>query len=213
MAFKDFALLEVLASADVDTYLMSQAVIRCTSTTRPASPVDGMRIFETDTGREMHYRPSTWGFYRGVDPFVRKTADETYNSNVSHNDTELVVNSEANATYLVAAMVITNSPTAADINLALFATPGTALWSPFAPHSGDASNTNIDQAKVSINKLPSGGGGDITGYGADVIHILRGILITTGSAGTFRLAWRQVTANAGPTIVRADSSLSLKRVA
>jgi len=48
MAFKTFAP-GVLTSSDVNTFLMRQAVITCTSTTRPASPSEGMVIFETNT--------------------------------------------------------------------------------------------------------------------------------------------------------------------
>jgi hypothetical protein len=42
---------ELLASADVNSYLMKQTVISCTSGTRPASPQDGMLLWETDTER------------------------------------------------------------------------------------------------------------------------------------------------------------------
>jgi len=47
--FKTWSTGDVLTAADVNGYLMKQAVITCTSGTRPASPVDGMLIYETDT--------------------------------------------------------------------------------------------------------------------------------------------------------------------
>ncbi|MFC3986782.1 hypothetical protein [Streptosporangium jomthongense] len=59
MPFKDFAVGEILTSSDVDTYLMSQAVIRCTSATRP-TPVQGMHIYETDTNKTQRYNGSVW---------------------------------------------------------------------------------------------------------------------------------------------------------
>lgn len=40
--------------------LMNQAVIVCTSGTRPASPVEGMTIYETDTNGHLVYDGSTW---------------------------------------------------------------------------------------------------------------------------------------------------------
>lgn len=50
----------VLTSSDVNTYLMRQAVITCTSTTRPSAPVDGMTIFETNTEFFRVWDGSAW---------------------------------------------------------------------------------------------------------------------------------------------------------
>lgn len=60
MAFKTFSALDVLTAADVNTYLMKQAVIVCTSGTRPAAPVEGMTIYETDTGCMRVHSGSAW---------------------------------------------------------------------------------------------------------------------------------------------------------
>ena len=59
MAFKTFAP-GVLTSSDVNTFLMRQAVIVCTSSTRPASPNEGMTIYETDTDQIRTYNGSAW---------------------------------------------------------------------------------------------------------------------------------------------------------
>jgi hypothetical protein len=59
MAFKTFAP-GVLTSSDVNTFLMRQAVIVCTSSTRPASPNEGMTIFETDTDFTLQYTGTAW---------------------------------------------------------------------------------------------------------------------------------------------------------
>lgn len=50
----------VLTSADVNTYLMQQSVIICTSGTRPGSPINGMTIYETDTECYATYSGSAW---------------------------------------------------------------------------------------------------------------------------------------------------------
>lgn len=63
MAFKTFAP-GVLTSSDVNTFLMRQAVITCTSSTRPASPSEGMFIYETDTDNLAKYDGSDW-VYQG----------------------------------------------------------------------------------------------------------------------------------------------------
>jgi hypothetical protein len=59
MAFKVFTP-GVLTSSDVNTFLMRQAVIVCTSTTRPASPNEGMTIYETDTDLTLQYTGTAW---------------------------------------------------------------------------------------------------------------------------------------------------------
>lgn len=50
----------VLTSSDVNTYLMNQAIITCTSSTRPSSPSEGMTIYETDTDAYVFWNGSTW---------------------------------------------------------------------------------------------------------------------------------------------------------
>jgi hypothetical protein len=72
MPFKTFTP-GVLAASDVNTFLMQQAVITCTSTTRPASPVTGMTIFETDTEAYAYWTGSAWryqGRYENYTPTV-----------------------------------------------------------------------------------------------------------------------------------------------
>lgn len=59
MPFKTFTP-AVLTSADMNTYLMKQAVITCTSGTRPGSPTEGMTIYETDTDCYVTYDGSAW---------------------------------------------------------------------------------------------------------------------------------------------------------
>lgn len=66
MAFKTFAAGETLTAADVNTYLAKQAVIVCTSGTRPASPVEGMAIYETDTDKFLTYDGATWNLPKSL---------------------------------------------------------------------------------------------------------------------------------------------------
>lgn len=60
MPLKTFSVGDVLTAADVNDYLMEQAVITCTSATRPSSPVEGMTIYETDNDRLLTYSGSAW---------------------------------------------------------------------------------------------------------------------------------------------------------
>lgn len=70
MAFKTFAP-GVLTSSDVNTFLMKQAVITCTAATRPASPNEGMVVYETDTDALAIYTGAAWrytGHYQTYTP-------------------------------------------------------------------------------------------------------------------------------------------------
>lgn len=62
MAFMTFTAGQALTASQVNTYLAKQAVVVCTSTTRPASPPEGMVIYETDTDRLLVYTSSATGW-------------------------------------------------------------------------------------------------------------------------------------------------------
>jgi hypothetical protein len=66
MAFKTFAP-GVLTASDVNTFLMRQTVIVCTSTTRPGSPNEGMTIYETDTDKTFQYTGTVWRSIAALD--------------------------------------------------------------------------------------------------------------------------------------------------
>lgn len=77
MPYKTFTAGTTLPSADVQSYLMNQAVIVCTSATRPASPVMGMVIYETDTGNYQYCQSPTgpiWGPIRTRLTYATSTA-------------------------------------------------------------------------------------------------------------------------------------------
>lgn len=60
MAFKVFTNGAILTDTDLNDYLMEQAVIQCTSGTRPSSPNAGMTIYETNTNRYACWSGSAW---------------------------------------------------------------------------------------------------------------------------------------------------------
>lgn len=70
MGFKTFVAGVKLTASELNTYLMNQVVIVCTSATRPASPVEGMKIFETDTDREQIYSGSAWVPHGGLNAWT-----------------------------------------------------------------------------------------------------------------------------------------------
>jgi hypothetical protein len=58
--FKTFASGAILTAADVNDYLMEQAVIQATTGTRPGSPHEGMVVASTDTNALEVYSGSAW---------------------------------------------------------------------------------------------------------------------------------------------------------
>ena len=44
----------------LNTHLMNQAVITCTSLTRPTRPADGLRIYEVDTHTYWRFDGISW---------------------------------------------------------------------------------------------------------------------------------------------------------
>ena len=85
MGFHTFVATEVLTASNMMTYLMKQAVIVCTSGTRPASPVQGMVIFETDTNKLRIYT-DTWD----VAPGQLVTSTSGANTVTSTGGTEVI---------------------------------------------------------------------------------------------------------------------------
>ena len=82
MAFKTFVAATSLPAADLNTYLMKQSVIVCTSGTRPSSPTEGMTIYETDTDKLLIYTTATtlwqppWNMAWGAVATVESSAVE-----------------------------------------------------------------------------------------------------------------------------------------
>ncbi len=85
MAFKTFTVGEIATASDVNTYLMKQAVIVCTSGTRPSSPVEGMTIYETDTDNLVTYDGTGWRRYNAR-PVTATVATSETETNTAYDD-------------------------------------------------------------------------------------------------------------------------------
>lgn len=227
MPFKNFVI-EEGESSDINTYLMRQMNIICTSSTRPSSPISGMRIFETDTLKDMVYDGSGWRLLSENPLIVQKQTTEAIASNTTpQDDDELFASVRANTDYIVTCVIFTFT----DANVvggfdscgmkATFSGPASATmgWSTQAEHTG--STTTVNAGPISINYIGTiSGVADVRTWGVFTRQLIfRGLLRVAGTAGTFRFRWSQSTSNASNLYVlgkassgRTQSFLLLERV-
>jgi hypothetical protein len=66
VAYRVFPSGQVPTAEVLQKYLMNQVVIGCTSTSRPPTPIDGMTVFETDTGAFRVWRGGVWAMIAKV---------------------------------------------------------------------------------------------------------------------------------------------------
>jgi len=213
MPFKDFGI-EEARSSDINTYLMNQMVITCTSTTRP-SPVNGMRIWQTDTLTGFVYESSAWRLIRAVPLVAVKTANESVTNSTSlQNDDHLSVTVAPNSVYLVHCFVwVTNSGWQAGLRVGWYGPSGATLnWTTQAPHTSSPESVSNP---ISVNAFGSiGDGGDIRVISVtDSASVLQGLLQTSSSGGTFGLRWAQSSSNASAVTVKSGSHLFVNAVA
>ncbi|MGW5259701.1 hypothetical protein ACWEQG_01920 [Microbispora sp. NPDC004025] len=205
---------EVFTSSDMNTYLMRQALIVCTSGTRP-SPVPGMHIWQTDTLTEHVWDGSAWRFTRAADLFALKVADESVtNSTTQQTDDHLFVAVEANATYIAEALLRYVGTTNGALQLGFTVPAGTTF--PWASFGAEFGSTNRDSASVRVAAPDQSATIGAAGFGtsAETIWAIKGLCVRTGgTAGTFGIRWAQVISDPGATTVRAGSYLHARRVA
>ncbi|MBO4272376.1 hypothetical protein [Microbispora triticiradicis] len=166
MPFKTFGT-ETLTASDVQTYLMDQCVIRCTSTTRPSSPSEGWHIYETDTLRRMVYTSGQWrpeGIYETVKVKAETTSVYGWFTNVY--DRELRFDLEANSTYWLEGFLMFQQAKQTPANLEQLTALGwvfpdvSPAWKvrcSFQSPMGDPSGTSADtRLRLGVYAWPEG---------------------------------------------------------
>lgn len=208
MAFKTFTAGSVLTAADVNDYLMEQTVISCTSGTRPASPNEGMTIYETDTNRYMFYNGAAWDYVFGAS--IRKTADESVTSSTSmQDDNELLIAVAANTNYIFEGFIIYDGATAGDIIMGWSGPAGSTIeW--FADSLINSATTGVDAVARTYQTTGTPSGGAL-GAGSNVFANPRGIIQVAGTAGNLQFRWAQLASSGTATRVRAGSMLTVRR--
>lgn len=209
MAYKIFGI-EEATSTDVQAYLMNQMIISCTSGTRP-TPIDGMRIWETDSKTSRVYVQSLtrWCVLDGSLKWVRKSGNESLNSSTTlQDDDQLTLAVEANAKYRVLLALHVVATQAIDCKISWSGPSGAVLhWSTQSPHVG---MTNSQSTTVSVNYFSSLS--DAADLGTDSvanIYYIYGLLATSTTPGSLTLRWCQTTSSFTNLTVNADSYLHL----
>lgn len=173
----------------------------CTSGTRPSDPVEGDKIFETDSDRRYWYTGSKWFLEHPLEAI--KTADTSRaNTTVLAADPHLSLSLDANSTYSFELEFAYSGTTTPQIK--------TALTGP----SGSSGNIGA------INIASSGSGAFAGAFATTIINSsgagtgfqrIRGRIVTT-NAGTFALTWAQSTSSATASTIYDGASLRATQI-
>lgn len=148
---------------------------------------------------------------QGAYVFARKTADESVtNSTAFQDDDQLLVPVVSGGVYKVEGFFVYNTPSAAGIKLQLTGPVGVGLWGfTGLSNSGGTVDTGSIRMSASTNGV---GSSRLGGASNDIFAVVSGTFLPTAS-GSLVFQWAQNTANATPTVVRANSWLSVQKVA
>lgn len=151
----------------------------------------------------------------GVAPLaVIKGADQSLASSTAmQNDDALFLPVAANAGYLVECLLNYEGGThgSSDLKWEFTGPSGATMVYTFVayPVSGSIAAGNVNMgAATGLSGVGTAG----TNGAQNLAVIMRGTLITGGTAGTLQLQWAQDTSSATATIVRAQSMLALWQV-
>jgi cytochrome b len=133
-------------------------------------------------------------------------------NNTLANDDVLTLAVEANAVYNLHAWLGFTALAAADFRAGWSVPAGSTLqWTPYTQNGGAASTVGgvITDRSSAATAQTSGG----IGAGNIMTMLIFGTLRIGATAGSIILQWAQDTTNATGTVLKADSSLTLKRTA
>jgi hypothetical protein len=143
---------------------MAQGYIPCTSTTRPAVPVAGMAILETDTKSFLFYDGSSWG-YPNDSRVIARVASASSSAAIGTTETVIMTlpstTYKANRAYLCwtgGALANTNSAAQSAWTVKKTSTAGASVFG--YPRIG-ATGTNND-VHVNLQQIFTVGGSDVT---------------------------------------------------
>ncbi|WP_157251030.1 hypothetical protein [Nonomuraea typhae] len=142
---------------------------------------------------------------------ARKTATESVTSSTTvQDDDHLSMTLNANTTYWLDGILITDGALAGDFRLQFVVPSGTVRWLANGPVSGATGTvTDVDRNwKVGATTTVMG---TIAAGTSSIVHVA-GIIRTAASGGTFKLQWAQGTSSGTATRVFVNSFLRCTRV-
>jgi hypothetical protein len=154
VGFKTWVAGDVLTASDVNAFLMKQAVIVCTSGTRPSGPVEGMTIYQTDTDTLVMYDGTNWERYLGR-PVIATVATSEGTATTSYTDLATSGPAVTMTTGTVAEVTLTAaiSNSAANLSGMSFAVSGASTVP--AADSRAVIVTGTSQMRVSVTTVMS----------------------------------------------------------
>jgi len=192
----------------------------CTSTTRPASPYQGMQVYETDTADRYFWNGASWWPEDGLKRI--KSADTVRNNTTTLTaDPHLAVPViTANTRYILSGFLKWAATTVADIKFDLSFPTGATWEANTDTYSRDAALGSQEADTRCWNQSdgsPAGsiaiaGGGAGTGQ-LRYTNILDGILNVASTTGTITLRWAQAALEASNVTLYSGSWLELDRIA
>lgn len=166
MSYRTFTNGEVLTATHLNTYLMKQANIICTSGTRPSDPVDGMSIYETDTRIALRYSTTAAAWIQDPPRSVEATeastitmSSETYSAGSPACTVTFTTGRSGRVTVFLSG------------NIEGFGTEGACLLSYQIYEGTSSSNTHV-LAESDGNALMNQGLGNIQATWVDHVTIL-----------------------------------------
>jgi hypothetical protein len=142
---------------------------------------------------------------------VVKSADESYSSGTTHDDSELFIPVQAGTNYWMTAMIIYEADGARDLEMR-FVGPTDSSISYVSDSIPSTATTTSDIISRGLQVATSGPGVGGAGIGTAVVAIPKGILRVGVNSGTFRFRWAQLSGGSPATIVKANSVLTLRRL-
>ncbi|MBO4272375.1 hypothetical protein [Microbispora triticiradicis] len=209
MSYKTFESGQLFTTSDLDAVLMSQVIIRCTSTTRPPSPEEGWHIYETDTLLLKIYKSGQWADDIGAnqDLVSRMPTDHTRDNTLDGTASGLGVTVEANSKYLLEVLLFAtcpNSGTFLDYDFVIPANANVYLVTNH-PASGEEGPVNKQARQTGAIAMASW----VQPNGSAVQ--VRGLLQTGANGGAFQVNFRNNVAGNAITL-KAGTTIRLRKV-
>jgi hypothetical protein len=202
-------------NANVRDQVVTPFATALARTSAVSTPISGMVSTRTDAGIVEAYDGTAWqpvAFYPGW-LYVRKTADQSVTSSTTLvDDNQLLLSVVANAVYELRMLLIYTAATTGDLNMT-FTGPAAATLDWNVGGLSGTSATNPDGVTWwGANTI--GGNDSVGGAGAtNMVARPSGVLITAGTAGTFKLRWAQAASSGTATTIKTGSVMILQRVA